>query len=139
MNGALYVADGASHLGDDEVKFFVSTLTQHPPLDLIRDVRHHLDGLAQIVTTAFAVDDRLVDTPRRDAIIACGANTRKPFIVTQVEICFKPILRHVALPMLVRVQRTRVDVDIGIKLLDGDLVAACLQQFADAGGNDALS
>ena len=41
--------------------------------------------------------------------------------------------------MLVGVQRPRVDIDVRIELLDGDLVAARQQQLSDAGRDDALS
>jgi hypothetical protein len=64
---------------------------------------------------------------------------RKSFVVSQVQIGLETILRHVALAVLVRIQRTWVDVDVGVKLLNGNFVTACLQQFADAGGNDAFS
>ena len=40
--------------------------------------------------------------------------------------------------MLVGVQGAGVDVDVGVEFLNSDLIAACLQQAADAGGDDAL-
>ena len=78
----LYVADGTTHFGDDEVKSFVEPLTEHAPLDLVGDVRHHLDGLAQVVAMPFAVDDGLVDATRGDAVVAGSMNARETFIVT---------------------------------------------------------
>ena len=88
---------------------------------------------------ALAVDDGLVDAACRDAVVARGANAREPLVVAQVEVGLETVLRHVALAVLVRVQRPRVDVDVGVELLDGNLVAACLQQLTDAGGDNALS
>ena len=89
----LDVADGTTHFGDDEVKSFVEPhsrrsvaypwpFTEHAPLDLVGDVRHHLNGLAQIVAMAFAVDDGLVDATRGDAVVAGSMNARETFIVT---------------------------------------------------------
>ncbi len=45
----------------------------------------------------------------------------------------------VALAVLIRVQRARVDVDVGVKLLAGDTVAAREQQARDARGDDAFT
>ena len=77
----LNVADGTTHLGDDEVESLPKSLAQHSPLDLVRDVRHHLNRLAQIVATTLAVDDGLVDATCCNTIVACGMNTRKALVV----------------------------------------------------------
>ena len=66
-------------------------------------------------------------------------NTREPLVVTEVEVGLKAVLRHVAFSVLIRVQRAWVDVDVWVEFLDGYLVSACLQQFADAGGDNAFS
>ena len=124
----LDVADGASHFGDDEI---IIAFPEHPPLDLISDMRHHLNGLSQIVTMPLAVDDRLVDAACRDAVVTGGTDAGKPLVMSQVEIRFKAVLRHVALAVLIGIQRTRVDIDVGVEFLDGDLVTTCLQQFAN--------
>ena len=41
--------------------------------------------------------------------------------------------------MLIGVQRTWVDVNVGVKLLDGYFIAACLKQFSNGGGDNAFS
>ena len=41
--------------------------------------------------------------------------------------------------MLVGVQCAWVDVDVGIELLDGDLITTRQQQFTDTGGDDSLA
>lgn len=53
--------------------------------------------------------------------------------MTQVEIGFMTIHGYIAFAVFIRVQCTRVDVDIRVKLLDGYLVTSCLQQFTDGG------
>ncbi len=40
--------------------------------------------------------------------------------MTQVEIRLCPIIGHVDFPVLIRVHRTGIDVDVGIEFLDGD-------------------
>ena len=117
--------------------FFV--LTKHTTFDLVRDVWHYLNGLSQIVAVALTVDDGLVDAPRGDAVVTRSLNACESLIVSQVEVCLHAICRHVAFAMLVGVQRPWVNVDIRVELLNGDFVAACLQQLSNAGGDDALS
>ena len=102
-------------------------------------MRHHLNGLAQVVAVALAVYNRFIDTPCGDAVVAGGVNARKALVVSQIQVCLETVLRYVAFAVLVRVQGSRVNVDIRVELLDGDLVAACLQQFAYAGRNYALT
>ena len=127
----LNITNGAAHLGNHEVKLFaLFVLSQHSALNLIRDMRHHLDGLAQIVATTLTVYHRLVDTSRGNRVMACGVNTSETLIMPQVQIGLHTVGRHIALAMLVGVQRARVDVDIGVKLLNGYFITACLQQFS---------
>ena len=77
----LNVADGTAHLCNHEVEALVETLPQHSAFDFIRNMGHHLDGLAQIVAMALAVDDSLVDTACRNRIITGGMYARKTLIV----------------------------------------------------------
>ena len=128
----LNIADGAAHLSDNEVKLFILlVLSQHPALNLIRDMRHHLNGLAQIVATTLAVNHRLVDTTGSDRVMTRGMNTCEALVVPQVQVGLHTVGRHIAFAMLIGVQRTWVDVDVGVKLLDSYFIAACLQQFSN--------
>ena len=87
----------------------------------------------------FTVDDRLVDSSCGDGVITCRMNTRKTLIVTQIEVGLETVLRDIALPVFVGIQRPWVDVDIRVEFLNCDLVAACLQQLTDAGRNDSFT
>ena len=144
---ALNVADGAANLCDDKV---IPTLSlsssggagggfQHPSLYLVRNMRHHLDGLAQIVATTLALDDTQIDAARGDAVVASGLNASEPLVVSQVQVGLHTVCRYVALAVLVRVQRAWVNVDVGVELLDGDVVATRLQQFSQRGRDNAFA
>ena len=61
----LDVADGAADLGDHEVDRLRLGDDQDPLLDLVGDVRDHLDGRAEVVAAALAADHRVVDRARR--------------------------------------------------------------------------
>ena len=129
--GTLDVADGSANLGNHEVIVILLAEQLHVALDLVGDVRHHLDGFAEIIATAFLVNDCLVDTTSGERIRFRSLNTGESLVVSEVEVGLHTIYRYVALTMLVRVQCTRVDVDVWVKLLDSNVVASCLKKFTD--------
>ena len=89
-------------------------------------MRHHLNRLAQIVAMTLTIYHSFVYASRCDRIIARGMDTSKSFIMPQVKVGLKTVLCHVALAVLVGVQRSWVDVDIRVELLDSDFIATCL-------------
>ena len=91
-----------------------------------------LYGLAQVVSTALLLDDTLIDAASRHVVGTRGLDVGEALIVAQVEVGLVAIDRDVALTVLIGVQRPRVDVDIGVKLLAGDAVATREQQSRDA-------
>ena len=88
---------------------------------------------------ALLIDHTLIDTSRGDVVLPRGANIEEALIVTQVQICFVTILCHIALAMLVGIERTRVNVYIRVKLLYRNLVPTSLKQFAKTGGYNTLT
>ena len=59
--------------------------------------------------------------------------------MSEVQVRLHAVRRHVAFPVLIRIEGARVDIDVRIHILDGDPVAAGLEEFSDAGGDDALA
>ena len=139
QRSALDVADGAADLGDDEVELPLGCIGHDPALDFVGDVRDHLDRLPEIIAPAFLVDDRLVDLPGRHRVPPGGPDAGEALVVPEVQVRLHPVLRDIALSVLIRIQRARVDIDVRIELLDGDAVAAALKQLADTGGDNPLS
>ena len=130
---ALDVADGASHLGNDEIEALVKPLAQHAVLNLVGNVWHYLNRFAQVVAVTLAIYHRLVDAAGCYRVVSCCVYACKSLVVSQVEVGFEAVGCHVAFAVLVGVQCARIDVDIRVELLDSNFVAACLQQFANAG------
>ena len=60
-------------------------------------------------------------------------------VVTEIEVGFRTIIRDENLTMLDRVHRTRIDVDVRIELLHGNLIAARLQKTTERSGCNTLS
>ena len=131
--GTLDITNRTADLRDHKVEMLVGGVLLDTSFDLVGNVRHHLDGLAQIVTAPFLVDDSLIDTARGNRVVTRGLYVGKPLVVAQVQGDLHAVGRHVALAVLIGVQRAGVDVDVGVELLDSHFVATCLQQLTDAG------
>ena len=125
--GTLNVANGTTHLSDDEIQLLAFLVfTKHATLDLIGDMWHHLDGLSQVVAVTLTVNDRLVDASCCYRVVSCCVNASEALVVSEVQVCFHTVHSYVALTMLVGIQRTWVDVNVRVELLDGYLIAGCL-------------
>ena len=137
---AFDITYGTTHFGDHEVQFLPFHIrAQHPPLDLVGDVRHNLDGLSEIIASTLPVNDGLVDTPRGYGIVFRGMDARETFIVPEVQVRLHPVGSDIAFAVLVWIERSGVDIDVRVEFLYGDLEAAGLQQLPDTCGNDTLA
>jgi hypothetical protein len=59
--------------------------------------------------------------------------------MAQVEVGFSPIVQDEDLSVLIGAHRARVDVEVRVQLLDGNLKAAFFEQTPDRGGGDAFA
>ena len=123
---ALDVADGTAYFRYHEIIVVLFAEEFHVALDLVGDVRHHLYCLSEIVTTPLLVNHRLVYASGGERVCPCGLNTRESLVVAEVEVCLHAIHGHVTFAVLVWVERTGVDIDVGVELLYGDVVSPCL-------------
>jgi hypothetical protein len=109
------------------------------PLDVVGDVRDDLDGLAEVVAGALALDDVLVGLPRGDVVVERHVGAEEALVVAQVEVDLAAVLEDVHLAVFVRVHRSGVDVEIGVHLDGGDVEARVREKTPGAGGGDALT
>ena len=135
----LDVADRAADLGDHEVDRLRLGDDPDPVLDLVGDVRDHLHRGAEVVAAALAVDHRVVDGAGGDVGGARGVLVGEALVVAEVEVGLGPVLGDEDLAVLERAHRPRVDVDVGVELLQLDAVAARDEEAADRGRGDALA
>ena len=136
---AFHVAHRTAHLGDNHVIVPRLTQQEHPALDFVRNMRDDLDGLAQIGAFPFFGNDRIVDSAGGDVIGLGGVNAQETLVMAQVQVGLCAILRHVTFPVLVGIQRARVDIQIRVEFLDGDAQAPCLQQLGQRGRDDSFT
>ena len=135
----LDVADGAADLGDHEVDVARLGDQRDPLLDLVGDVRHDLDGAAEVVAAALAADHRVVDAARGDVRGAARVGVGEALVVAEVEVGLGAVLGDEHLAVLVRRHRAGVDVDVRVELLQSDGQPASDEQPPDRRGGDALA
>ena len=134
---ALDVADRAADLDQDDVD--VPGDGADRVLDFVGDVRDDLHRAAEIVAAALLLDHLQVNLAGRPVVVARRHLVRETFVVTQIEVCLRSVVGDVHLAVLERAHRARVDVDIRIELLEGDLVAVPLEQRADGRRRESLA
>lgn len=126
---ALDVADGTTNLSDYDIVLMVRAHEHDAALYLVGDVRDDLDSLAKIVATTLLLDDTLINTPGSDVVVLAGSDIEETLVVAKVEVCLGAVFGHVALAMLVRVERAGINVKVRVKFLDGDVVATALEKL----------
>ena len=123
----LDVAYGAAYLGDYKIVLPAFSQQIDVSFDLIGDVGYHLHGFSQVLAFALLGDHIIIDASRGDVIGLAGGDVEKTLIMAQVQVGFRSVIGHVALPMFIGVEGPGVYINIGVKLLDGDRKAAGLQ------------
>ena len=133
----LDVADGAADFGDDHVGGLAHAAELF--LDFVGDVGDDLYRAAVVAAGALAVQHRIVDLAGGDGAVAGEVFVDEAFVMSKVEVGFHAVLGDEHLAVLVGVHRSGIDVQIGIEFLEGDRVAARLEQSAQRRRCDALA
>ena len=136
---ALNVAYRAAHLDNGNLCILCDRIAVEAALDLVRDVGDHLYGASAEIAPPFLLQDRPVDLACGHIGILCEALVDKALIVAQIQVRLRPVVCDKDLSVLYRVHGSRVDVDIGIKLLHGHRIPSRLQEPAKGCGCDALA
>ncbi len=108
-------------------------------LDFVGDVRNHLHGLAEIIAAPFLQDDVLVDLAAGEVVVPREDAIGETLVMAEVEIGLGAVVEHVNFAVLKRVHRARIDVQIGIELLEDDAQAAQLEKRAERGRRQAFA
>ena len=81
----------------------------------------------------------MVDLAGRDVVVPGHPRAGEPLVVAEVEIGLAAVVGDEDLAVLVGTHRPRIDVDVGIHLLERDPEAAGLQETADGRGGQPLA
>ena len=135
----LDVADGAADLGDDDLGVGQPGDALDALLDLVRDMRHHLDRAAQKVPAPLATDHRRVDLAGRDVGRTGQVLVDEALVVTEVEVGLGAVVGDEHLAVLIRRHGARIDIDVGVELQDANGNAARLEQSTNRRDGDPLT
>src|SRR5579864_449223 len=128
---AFDVADGAAHLGDDDLRIGLAGHALDSLFDLIGHVRYDLDRAAEEVAATLAANDGRVDLACGDVGQPRQVFVDEPLVMSQVEVGLRTIVSHEHLAVLVRRHRARIDVDVGVEFENANGDAARLEQPTD--------
>ena len=123
---ALNISDGSTDFGNNEIIMVSLSEQLDVAFYLIRDMRNDLYCFSKIISAALFVDYSLVYSTSGHGVRLCGLNAGKSLIMSKVEVCLHSVDGDIAFAMLIGVQCSRVDVDIRVELLDGNIITSCL-------------
>ena len=132
------VADGSADLGDHHVDVLGRHAT-NATLDLVGDVRDHLNGLTQVITTTFRGQNRLIDRSRGGIRIAREVLVDETFVVTEIEIGFTAVIGDEHFAVFEGIHGARVDVDVRIELLHGHTQTTQFEETTERRSGETLT
>ena len=124
-----HVADGPADFRQDDIVLSGAAQQQHPTFDFVRNMRDDLHGFPQVGALALLGNDRVINLAGGYVVGLGSIDAQEAFIVSEVQVGLGAILGHIAFAMLVGIQGPGVDVDVGVKFLDGHPQASGLQEF----------
>ena len=107
------IAHGTAHLDQRHIGTLGTALYQ--VLDLVGNVRDHLNGFTQVLAPAFLLDHRFVHLAGRKVITLAHPCAGKALVVAQIQVGFGPVFRHEHFAVLEGTHRPGVNVNIGIE------------------------
>ena len=122
------VSHCSAHFDDRDGIISVPCSHIEPALDLICDMGDDLNCASAIVAPALFVEDGPVYFARRNVAVVVKTLVNEALIMAQVKVCLRSVVCHKDLTVLDRVHRSGIDIQVGIKLLHGHLIAAGLQK-----------
>ena len=108
-------------------------------LNLVGNVRNHLDRLPQIIPATLLGDHIKIDTTRCYIVFLRHPLVQKALVVSEIQIRFRTIVGYIHFAVFVRVHGSRIHVDVGIQLLNSDTKSAGDEKAAQRCANDAFS
>ena len=137
--GALDVAHGATDFGDEDFDIGVGFGdVEEALLNLVGDVGNVLHGGAEVFAFALVADDGLEDLAGGKGVELGEFAGGEAFVVTEVEVGFGSVIEDVDFAMLIGRHGAGIDVEVGVELLNHDLVATAFEQGADGGGGESF-
>ena len=127
---AFNIAHRSTNLYDGDAGVVAGKVAVKPVFDFVSDVGDDLDGSSAEISPPFFGQYGPVNFTCGYIGIFVQALVNESFIVPQVQVCLSTVVCDKNFSVLHRIHCARVNVDIGVKFLHGDFVAAGFQQTA---------
>lgn len=94
----LNITNCATQLNDTDIRLLIRIVDRNPRnplnpiLNCVREVRHDLDRLSEIIAPALTLDDMLVDLARCDVVLACQGDIEIALVVSEIEVDFSAVV-----------------------------------------------
>ena len=136
----LDIANGATDFGNDDVGGVVDfRCVTHAGLNLVGDVRNHLDGVAEVLAAAFLRDNGGVNLTGGHVSGLVEILVQETLVVSNVQVGFRTVVGDKDFTVLEGVHRTGVDVQVGVELLHGHGEATRAKKLTEGRGRQALT
>ena len=113
----LDVADSTADFRNDDVGIRFFGGKEHTAQNLFRYIRNDLNGAAVKAALALLVEHGKVNAPRRRVGRLGKRCVRKAFVVPEVKVGLRTVVRNENFSMLIRIHRARIDVQVGVEFL----------------------
>ena len=115
------IADGSADFRNHHIRIRLFSYAVHKFFNLIGNMRDHLNRRSQIFSSPLLIQNVPVHLSCCQIGILIQIFINEPLIMSQIQIGFRPVFRHIHFPMLIRAHRTGIYVNIGIQLLGCNL------------------
>ena len=136
---ALNVAHCAADFDNGNFRIFCHRVPVETAFDLVCDVGDHLHGASAEIAPPFFLQYGPVNFSGSHIGVLCKALIDKALIVTQIQVCLRPVVCDEDFSMLHRIHGARVNVDIRIKLLHGHCISSGFQKPSKGCRRDTFS
>ena len=134
---AFDVTRGAADFGDEHIDVFAAGVDAF--FDLVGHVRDHLHGLAEINAAALFRDHAFINLAGAQRVEFREFSAGETLVVAEVEVGLRAVFQHIDFAVLERAHRARIDVQVGVELLDAHGQPAQLQQRAQRSRRQAFA
>ena len=124
----LDIANSSADFSDDDIWVSRCCSTFDFFFQGICDMWDNLNRRSQIFAFTLFTQNFWVDFTRRYVRVFIEVHIHETLIVTQVKVSFCAIICHINFSMLVRTHCPWIDIDVRIKLLNGDFKATIFQK-----------
>ena len=136
---AFDVAGRSTDLRDDDVVFALVGKFANAVFDYVGDMRNHLHGLAEIIAAPLFQDHALVNLTAGEIVVPREDAVGEALVMAKIEIGLRAVVQHVNFAVLKRIHRPRIDIEIGIELLEHNAQTAQLEQRSERSRGQAFA